>query len=286
MSLVKTLAKVAVGVAIAKGASSLMKGSANSGAGQVSGGGGGLGDMLKNMMPPNAGTGTAYGGANSPAGGGIEDMLGGLLGGGAAGGGLGQGGLGGLLDQISGGTSGKGGNLQDLLSGLAGGGAAAGGLGKLLGGLTGQPSAPETAGFGEVLNSQFEETPVAAIEPSADQEAAAALMLRAMIQAAKSDGSFDADEQAKLIERLGGDVDASERAFVEQELAKPVDVDALVQDTPKALAPQVYAMSLLGIDLDTQPEAQYLHQLAQGFGLDAATVNAVHEQMGVPALYQ
>ena len=47
MSLVKTLAKVALGVALAKGASSMMKGGAR---GQA---GGGLGDLLKGMAQPS-----------------------------------------------------------------------------------------------------------------------------------------------------------------------------------------------------------------------------------------
>jgi len=106
-----------------------------------------------------------------------------------------------------------------------------------------------------------------------------------MIQATKADGAMDEGEQAKLIDRLGGDVDAEEAAFVRAEMERPVDIVGLVGDTPQGLGPQVYAMSLLGIDLDSQAEAQYLHQLAQGYGLDTATVNDIHSQLGVPSLY-
>ena len=291
MSLVKTLAKVAIGVAVAKGASSMMKGG---------GTGGGLGDLLKGMTQGggSAGGGSPFGADNSPRAGGagdLQDMLGGLLGGSQAGGSTGQGGLGGLLEQLGGAqSSGQGGGLGGLLGGLAnaaggtGGGTGSGGLGGLLGGLSGalqgRPQQTDRS-FGEVLNSQFDQTPVEAIEPSADQEAAAALMLRAMIQATKADGDLDEAEKAKLIDQLGGDVDQQEAAFVQAELQRPVDVNGLVNDTPRALAPQVYAMSVLGIDLDSQAEAQYLHQLAQGFGLDAASVNNIHDQLGVPQLY-
>jgi len=281
MSLMKTLAKVAVGVAVAKGAKSMM--------GRGGGAGGGLGGLLGGLA---GGTGAAggsspFGGANSPAGG-LQDMLGGLLGGGGgastAGAGGMPGGLGGLLEQLGGaGGGGAGGGLGGLLGGLAG----AAGAGGLLGGATGavqkRPQSNDHD-FGAVLNSQFDATPEPAIEPSQDQEAAAGLMLAAMIQAAKSDGQFDEAEKAKLLDQLG-DVDQEEAAFVQAQLQAPVDVEALVRETPKGLEGQMYAMSLLGIDLDTQQEAQYLHKLAQGYGMQPAQVNDIHKQMGVPSLY-
>ena len=272
MSLMKTLAKVAVGVAVAKGAQSMMKRSAQGG-----GSGGGLGGLLGGLA------GGAAGGSRSP-GGGLEDMLGGLLGGGAgskSAGGM-PGGLGGLLEQL-GGSGGASGGLGGLLGGLAG----AAGAGGLLGGagrtVQKRPERNEYD-FGAVLNSQFDANSEPEIEPSQDQEAAAGLMLAAMIQAAKSDGTFDEAEKDKLLGQLG-DVDAEEAAFVQAQLQAPVDVDALVRQTPKGMGPQIYAMSVLGIDLDSQQEAQYLHQLAQGFGMKPAEVNDIHAQMGVPSLY-
>jgi uncharacterized membrane protein YebE (DUF533 family) len=105
-----------------------------------------------------------------------------------------------------------------------------------------------------------------------------------MIQAAKSDGTFDESEKDKLLGQLG-DVDAEEAAFVQAQLQAPVDIEGLIAQTPKGLEQQIYAMSVLGIDLDTQQEAQYLHQLAQGFGMKPAQVNEIHAQMGVPSLY-
>lgn len=283
MSLMKTLAKVAIGVAVAKGASAVMKGG-QSGTSQA---GGGLGGLLGGLT----------GGAGTQAGG-LQDMLGGLLGGGAAGGATGQGGLGGLLESLGGsqtGTSAQGG-LGGLLGGLAGAGGAGGmlgglasaaGAGGLLGGLTGamgNAPAQNDQSFGAVLNSQFDQSPEPAIQPSQDQEAAAALMLAAMIQAAKSDGTFDDAEKEKLLGQLG-DVDAEEAAFVQAQLQAPVDIDNLVANTPAGMAPQVYAMSVMGIDLDTQAEAQYLHKLATAYGLEAAQVNEIHAHLGVPSLY-
>lgn len=165
------------------------------------------------------------------------------------------------------------------------GGAGAGGLLGALSGAMGQRPADNGASFGQVLNSSFDQTPEEAIEPTADQEAAAALMLRAMIQAAKSDGKLDDAEQEKLMGQLGGDMDAEEAAFVRAEMQRDVDASALARDVPNGLGPQVYAMSVLAIDLDSQAEAKYLHNLAQALGMDAASVNDIHAQLGVPSLY-
>ncbi len=270
MSLMKTLAKVAVGVAVAKGASAMMR---KSGSGSGSGAGGGLGGLLGGL------TGGATSGRSAPSSGGLEGMLGGLLGGGGT-----SGGLGGLLNQLGGSGSGSsGGGLGGLLGGLAGA-AGAGGLLGSAGSSVNKRPATNNHDFGAVLNSQFNSTPEPEIEPSQDQEAIAGLMLAAMIQAAKSDGTFDDAEKEKLLQHLG-DVDADEAAFVQAQMQAPVDVDALVRETPEGMGSQVYAMSLLGIDLDTQQEAQYLHKLAQAYGMKPDEVNDIHAQMGVPSLY-
>jgi uncharacterized membrane protein YebE (DUF533 family) len=276
MSLMKTLARVAIGVAVAKGAKSMMR---KRRPGDSSGSGSDLGGLLGGLM--KGGGGGALGGNARPdtRGGGIEGMLGGLLGGRGSSGG---GGLGGMLERLGGSRRG-GGGLGGMLGGLAG---AAGAGGMLAGGdqrLRRFPAEPR-ASFGEVLNSQFDGAPEQEIEPSQDQEALAALMLAAMIQAAMSDGTFDAGERAKLLDHLG-ELDAEDEAFVEARLKAPVDVDALVRQTPLDMGPQVYAVSLLAIDLDTQAEAQYLDKLAKGYGLSPDEINEIHGEMGMPTLY-
>lgn len=245
MSLMKTLAKVAIGVAVAKGASSMMN----------RGGSGGLMGGLQ----------------QAGSGGGLGGMMGSLLGGGGA-----QGGLGGLLQGL-GGSQGRG--LDGAMGGLA-----AGGLGGLLGGMMGRGAQQQEGSFGEVLASQFDENPEPARQPTPDQEAAAALMLSAMIQAAKSDGKFDEAEQAKLMDQLG-DVGPEEREFVTSEMRKPVDVSGLARQVPQGMESQVYMMSVLGIDLDNQAEARYLDQLAGQMGLPKDHVNDIHDQLGAPRIY-
>ncbi len=304
MSLMGTLAKVAIGVVLAKGVQAVTQRA------KTSNTGGG------NARKGGAGTGGLFGGAHSPAqdnpGRSSRESMGSVLGGSA--GGTSQGGLGGMLEQLGGGgrttgaasggglgdllgglTSGRsgssrtgaGGGLGDLLGGLLGGGAA-GGLGGLLGGLTGggqTPAAPaNNRSFGDVLNSSFTNQGEPDVEPTADQNAVAALMLSAMIQAAKSDGEIQDAEKEKLLGNLG-DVSDAEMAFVQAEMAKKVDIPALVRNVPAGLESQVYTMSVMAIDLDSQAEAQYLHDLATALEIDKDGVNDIHAKLGVAALY-
>jgi uncharacterized membrane protein YebE (DUF533 family) len=288
MSLMKTLAKVAIGVAVAKGVSTMMTRAGTAG-GSV-----GEGGMFGGPNSPGARTGTAGGT-------GLEGMMDAILGGaqrtgtgqaGGTGGIGGAGGLGGLLEQLArggGGSAGAGtrtggGGLDDLIGSLGGAGGLGGILGGLAGALEGRAGQTREGSFGEVLNSQFDSTPERAKRPTAAQEAAAALMIRAMVQAAKSDGRFDQSEQRKILEHLG-DVDPQERAFVEAEFRRPVDADGLAREVPKGLESQVYMMSVLGIDLDNRAEAEYLDRIARGMGIGKSQVNAIHAHLGVPPLY-
>lgn len=280
MSLMKTLAKVAIGVAVAKGVANMTKRAGQQQAGQQDNDG-----LFRGQHSPSAG--------QKPDLGGLENMMDNILGGapqqqqtqrrGQSGG------IGGLLEDLGGNQpqpQQKTGGLNDILGQL--GGAGAGGLGGLLGGLAKQLQAGQAkseGSFGEVLNSQFDSNPTREMTPSADQEAAAALMIRAMIQAAKSDGKLDDAERQKLLSHLG-DVSPEEHRFVQDELNAPMDVDGLARQIPRGLEQQVYVMSVMGIDLDTQDEAKYLHQLATALGLPQAQVNAIHAKLGVPAIYR
>lgn len=280
MSLMGTLAKVAVGVAVAKGVGSMMKKSGGSGGGILGNapadgrtggsGGGDLGDLLGQVL----GGGQAQtGGTTGRSGGGLGDLMK-QLGGDQnqidnAGAAPGQGGLGDLLGQLTGGQGGAGG----------------GGLGGLLGGLLGGASQTGSGGsFGDMLNDALQNRGEPKAQPSAQQEAAAALMLRAMIQAVKCDGEMDANERKKLMANLK-DATPQEQAFVEHEFQQPVDVEALARQVPRGLEQQVYMMSVMAIDLDKQAEAQYLHSLATAMGVSQQQVNAIHDHIGVQRLY-
>lgn len=111
----------------------------------------------------------------------------------------------------------------------------------------------------------------------------ATTLVRAMINAAKADGQIDAEEQQKIVARLGG-VGPQEVAFIREEMARPLNFDFFA-DITQDMTAQVYAVSLMAINVDTAAEVQYLQQLAQGLGLDPQTVNGIHAQLGLAPLY-
>jgi len=200
---------------------------------------------------------------------------------------LGAGGVGGMLQNLGGGSRANANaraphtNSLDGMLGKIGGGA--------LGGLLGKPDAapqapakPASTGLNPVFNSAIIGTEIA--EPTRDQELAAALLMRAMVQAAMADGTLDEGERAKLMQHLGDATDA-EIAFVSHLMDQPLDVAALVADVPDGMEEQIYLISLMAIDLDSRAEAQYLHALASALGLDQPVVNDIHTHAGVPALY-
>lgn len=115
---------------------------------------------------------------------------------------------------------------------------------------------------------------------SALTEENAKLMIRAMIQAAKVDGEIDAQERAHILEHLG-EVDARERAFVEAQMAAPVDVNALANDTAEQMRAQIYAASLMTVKLDSRIEADYMQALATALGLSEDVRHQLHQAMGI-----
>lgn len=270
MGLMGTLAKVAIGYAAARGVDKL---SGGQGLGGLLGGGaqvkasdpnaaaqaqmlsggqpGGEGNPLKGMLDMFQQNGLGTMGASAAA----NPMTG-------------------LMDQLksmAGSTGGSG-----LLSQLGTGGTGMAGMLAALGGTAAAAQGKGTAGLLDALNTK---------QTAPEAEEAAGLMLRAMIMAAKSDGSIDESEKAKLLETVGPDADPEDMAFVQAQLAAPVDPEALAADTPEPQRMQVYSASLMTIRVDTQAEAQYLDRLAKALKIDEPTVNMLHAQMGIAPLY-
>lgn len=300
MSLGKTLLKVAIGVAVVKGMSSLAKG----------GFGGAAAEEPR----------------TKPKTGGLEDMMGEILGGGRSRSAAPDSGSGDLLDQISGGGRSRttapergAGDLLDQITGAGSRGGAvpkvdrsagkgqsagrgagrigdalepvtrtprrnapSGGLEDLLGGASGGQG-----GLGGLLEAILGGAAVGgALAPKArEAELEAALALRAMIQAVKADGKLDDGEKQKLMGQLG-EATRQEMDFVNAELAKPVDVQGLARQVPNGMEEQVYLASLMAINLDNQQEAQYLAALAEALELTHAEVNALHDRVGAPHIFR
>jgi len=95
-------------------------------------------------------------------------------------------------------------------------------------------------------------------------------LLRAMIAAAKSDGHIDAAEQQKIFGRIDAmQLGPEEKAFLMDELAKPLDIDSVVRAaTTPEIAVEIYAASVLAIDPDDPSEQAYLSMLASRLKLD------------------
>ena len=114
-------------------------------------------------------------------------------------------------------------------------------------------------------------------------EQSATLILAAMINAAKADGHVDQEELQRIIGKLR-DAGAGAEAldFVISELRKPMDLEGLIRRVPsEQIAVQLYAASLLAIEVDTEAERRYLRRLAHGLGLEAGVVQRVHQCLGM-----
>jgi uncharacterized membrane protein YebE (DUF533 family) len=252
---------------------------------------------------------------NSLGGGNVLDSLGGMLGGASK-----QGGGGGSVDAISGmlgggrGGSGSGGGIGDMLSGMLGdagkavGGnknLAVGGLGALVGALLGGGGKSVGGAVGGGLmallaamafnalkggGAQKNQVPAGLLEPQTvaekqELEQNSELVLRAMINATKADGQVDQNEINRIAGKLDeAGIDAEGQRYVMNRMKQPMETDQLIaaaQGQPE-LAAQIYAASLMAIEVDTQAERDYLNQLAVGMGLPAQVVNRIQEMAGMP----
>ena len=103
-----------------------------------------------------------------------------------------------------------------------------------------------------------------------------------MINAAKADGRVDQEELQRIVGKLReAGAEAEALHFVMSELRKPMDLEGLIRKVPdRQVAVQLYAASLLAIEVDTEAERQYLRRLAHGLGLDASVVRSVHQRLG------
>lgn len=219
-----------------------------------------------------------------------------------------------LLEQFLGGQNGdgkKGGVSPDLIKGLAGG-AVAGGLASILMGSKGgkklatgalkiggaavlgglaykayqtwqaNKGAATTVPTGDIkdITPKAEGTPFLPA-PKAERDELSLSLLRAMIAAAKADGHVDAAEQRRIFDKIDElALDTESKAFVIDELRKPLDIDAVVQGaTSPETAIEIYAASSLAIDPDDPAEQAYLAMLASRLKLDPGLRASVDQEV-------
>jgi uncharacterized membrane protein YebE (DUF533 family) len=160
-----------------------------------------------------------------------------------------------------------------------------------IGGLAYHAWQKHQAAKGQAVNptSATEMTPQAlartAFLPSPDAvdetEALARSLVRAMIAAAKADGEIDGKEKAVIFERLNAmELDAGAKAFVFDELSNPADINKVVADvrSPEH-GVEIYAASVMAIDVDSPAEKAYLAMLAARLGLEDGLVEEIHNSI-------
>lgn len=125
--------------------------------------------------------------------------------------------------------------------------------------------------------------PTASLETANQQNNEALLLIRAMIAAANADYSIDENERNTILARVqAAGLDEQEREFILQELDHPLGIVELTSQvqTPM-LAEQVYAVSLIATQADTEIEQNYLRSLARRLKLDESTLAKWHQQLGI-----
>ena len=217
------------------------------------------------------------------AGGGIQDMLGGLLGGGqsvlnragqAVGGNdnLAAAGIGALLGALTGKPSSSMGGLGGGLMGLLGMMAF-----KALKN-AGQPAqAPAAMGNAMGMGGAPQRSPQS-------QEQDAELIFTAMIDATKADGQIDQEELKRLTSKLQSTGLGQEGMnFIISKLQAPMATDKLVAATRgrPELAAQIYSASLMAIEVDTAAERDYLDRLANAMGLSVDVARNIEQLVGM-----
>ncbi len=201
-------------------------------------------------------------------------------------------------------TTAGGGVLGEILSNLGNNKAALGGLGALAGAILGggKKSAGGAVGGGVLAmlasmamsalknsGQSPSRPPSALVEPQTrDDELAlendAEIIVKAMINATKADGKIDNAEVQKIVGKLDdGGLTQEEKDFFVSEANKPMDLDGVIASAGNKpeMAAQIYAASLLAIEVDTAAEQRYMQQLASGLRLHPQVIAHIERTLGV-----
>lgn len=144
-----------------------------------------------------------------------------------------------------------------------------------------EPSAPSRGGGGFSFDSR---PPVVGRKDPPDQNEEAMILIRAMINAAKSDGSISRDEQEEILQRISNPTQDA-MSFLRQEFSSPLDVREFAWSVPIGMEEKVYTLSLAAIDLDANKEASYLRDLAHGLRLEPEYCKEIHQRYGAPEIH-
>ncbi len=112
----------------------------------------------------------------------------------------------------------------------------------------------------------------------------AVLLIRAMINSAKVDGEISEEEQKNILSQVG-DTSPETVKFLRAEFARPLDIDEFAESLPLGMEQKAYSISLMAIKLDTKEEADYLRGLARALRISPDECNQIHQQQNVPLMY-
>ncbi|MEE4136900.1 MAG: tellurite resistance TerB family protein [Desulforhopalus sp.] len=106
-------------------------------------------------------------------------------------------------------------------------------------------------------------------------------LVRAMIAVARADGRLDQQESQAIFEKIQSlGLDSESQALLVEEIGHPVDMDEIVKSaTTPEVAAEIYAASLLAVEVDTAAERGYLAMLAARLKLPAELVAELEKQV-------
>ncbi len=126
--------------------------------------------------------------------------------------------------------------------------------------------------------------PTSGSSPGNDVNDKALILVQAMINAAKADGQIDQSEQQAILQRFEGNSSEAIQ-FLREEFRKPLDVRQFASSVPLGMETQVYAISLMAINLDSGNEAKYLMDLSQALRISAEDREQLHQRYNAPSIY-
>lgn len=134
--------------------------------------------------------------------------------------------------------------------------------------------------------------PAASFEKRAEKQrdtktrSGATLLLRAMIAAANADSVIDEQERSRILNKFESmDLSEEEHSFIVKELLSPGSLDQIVSQVDSSeTAVQIYSVSLMAIEVDTDAERSYMDALARRLNITDEKRNLIHEKLGVKIL--
>jgi uncharacterized membrane protein YebE (DUF533 family) len=107
------------------------------------------------------------------------------------------------------------------------------------------------------------------------------ILVRAMIAVARADGRLDAQESQAIFQKIQSlGLDPESQNLLVKEMGHPVDIDAIVNSARSPeIAAEIYAASLLAVEIDSVAEKAYLGMLAARLELPPQLVAEIERQV-------